>query len=65
MDSDARRNSTSSDRCLIPDLRRFTLEHLASRAAAGEKEVTDVVSRMVVSRESPSGVPAMMFTSAI
>lgn len=65
MDSEARPRGTSSDRCLIPDLRGFTLGHLANQAAAGENEVTDVVSRIVVSRESPSGVLAMMFTSAI
>jgi FXSXX-COOH protein len=65
VDSQARPNGTRSDPCLIPDLRRVTLGQLASLAAAGEKEVTGVVSRILDSRESPSGVPAMMFNNSI
>lgn len=65
MDSAARPNGTRSDQCLIPDLRGVTLEQLARRAADGEKDVAGVVSRIVESRESPSGVSAMMFNSAI
>jgi hypothetical protein len=47
------------------DLQGISLSQLANMAAAGDKEVTGVVSRKVLSRESPSGVPAMMFTSAL
>lgn len=56
---------SGSDRCLIPDLRGRNLEQLARQAAEGEKSVTGVVSRIVDSRESPAGVPAMMFNSTI
>ena len=65
MDSEAQPYRSRSDRCLIPDLRSITLAQLAREAANGEKDVTDVVSRIVDSRESPSGVPAMMFNSTI
>jgi len=65
VDSEARPNGRRSGHCLIPDLRRATLGQLASRAADGEEDVTGVVSRIVESRESPSSVLAMMFTSAI
>lgn len=65
MDSEAQHIGSGSDRCLIPDLRGIALAQLARRAAAGEKDVTGVVSRIVDSRESPSGVPAMMFNSTI
>jgi len=50
---------------LIPDLRGITLEQLARRAANGEEDVADVVSRIVPSQESASSLPAMMFHSAI
>ncbi len=65
MDSEARHIGIRSDRCLIPDLRGITLAQLARQAADGEKDVTGVVSRIVDSRESSSGVPAMMFHSTI
>lgn len=65
MDSTAKPIRGGSDRCAIPDLRGFTLRQLASRAVAGEKGVTGVVSRIVYSQGSPSAVPAMMFQSAI
>ncbi len=65
MDSEAQHIGRRSDRCLIPDLRGTTLAQLARRAADGEKDVTGVVSRIVDSRESPSGVSAMMFNSTI
>jgi hypothetical protein len=54
-----------SDRRSIFDLRGIPLAQLARRAAASEKDVTDVVSRIVGNRESPAGVPAMMFNSTI
>ena len=65
MDSAAQPSSTRSDRSLIPDLRGIALGQLARRAAAGEKDVTGVVSRIVDRGESSSGVPAMMFNSTI
>jgi hypothetical protein len=65
VDSEAQHIGSGSDRCLIPDLRGITLAQLARQAATGEKDVTGVVSRIVDSRESPSGVPAMMFNSTI
>ena len=65
VDLDTRPDGARPDRCLIPDLRGTGLGQLAMQAAAGEKEVSDVVSRIVESRESPSGTPAMMFQSAI
>jgi hypothetical protein len=65
VDSEARPDGTRSDHCLIPDLRKVALSQLASQAAAGEKDVTGVVSRIVASRECPSSVPAMMFNNTI
>ena len=65
MGSEARPNGASSDQCVIPNLQDVTLEELAQRAADGDREVTAVVSRIRESKESPSGVPAMMFNSAI
>lgn len=65
MDSEDRLNSARSDQCLIPDLRGVSLERLARQAADGEKDVTGVVSRIKEMRESPSGVPAMMFNASI
>jgi hypothetical protein len=65
VDSEAHHIGSRSDGCLIPDLRGFTLAQLARGAADGDKDVTGVVSRIVDSREIPSGVPAMMFNSAI
>ena len=65
MDSMAPPNSSGSDRCLIPGLRGIALGQLARRAADGEKDVTGVVSRLLDSRENPSGVPAMMFNSTM
>lgn len=65
MASEAQPTSTRSDRGLIPDLRGITLEQLARRAANGEEDVADVVSRIVPSQESASSLPAMMFHSAI
>lgn len=65
MDSEARHTGSRPGRCLIPDLRGIGLAQLARQAADGEKDVTGVVSRIVASRESPSGIPAMMFNSTI
>jgi FXSXX-COOH protein len=65
VDSETRPDGSRSDHCLIPDLRGVVLDQLASRAAAGEKEVTGVVSRIVESRGSPSGVAVMMFNNSI
>lgn len=65
MDSEAQHIGSGSVRCLIPDLRGIALAELARQAATGEKDVTGVVSRIVDSRESSSGVPAMMFNSTI
>lgn len=65
MDSEAHHIGSRSGRCLIPDLRSITLAQLAREAANGDKDVTDVVSRIVDSRKIPSGVPAMMFNSTI
>jgi hypothetical protein len=55
----------ASEPSRIPDLRGTTLAQLASRAAAGEKTVTGVISRSVDGRKGISAVPAMMFNSAI
>jgi hypothetical protein len=65
VDSEARPVSTPPNQCSIPDLRGVSLKQLAKQAADGEKDVTSVVSRIVESRESPSGVSAMMFNSTI
>jgi FXSXX-COOH protein len=65
VDSEARPNGIRPDRCLIPDLRGVALGQLAIQVAAGENEVTGVVSRIVESRESPSGVAVMMFNNSI
>lgn len=64
MDSEAR-HTGGSHGCQIPDLRRIPLAQLAREAADREKGVTRVVSRIVDSRENPSGVSAMMFNSTI
>jgi len=56
---------SASELSRIPDLRGTGLGELASRAAAGEKAVTGVVSRTVGSQKRISAVPAMMFNSAI
>jgi hypothetical protein len=50
---------------MIPDLRGIELAQLARQAAVGEKDVTDVVSRVVDSGKKAGGVPAMMFNSTI
>jgi hypothetical protein len=65
VDSQAGPIGSGADRSCIADLRGVTLGQLARRAADGEKDVTGVVSRIVNSRENPSGVPAMMFNSTI
>ena len=65
MDSEPLHTKGLSDRSSILDLRGIPLAQLAGRAAAGEKGVTDVVSRIVGNRESPVGIPAMMFNSTI
>jgi hypothetical protein len=65
VDSGAHHIGSGSDRCMIPDLRGIKLAQLARQAAVGEKDVTDVVSRIVDSGENPAGVPAMMFNSTI
>jgi hypothetical protein len=65
VDSMATPEDSGSDQCLIPDLRGIALGQLARRATDGEKDVTDVVSRIMDSRENPTGVPALMFNSAI
>jgi hypothetical protein len=49
-----------SAQSVIPGLRGITLGQLAMRAAAGEKDVTGVVSRIARSLEKSPGVPAMM-----
>ena len=65
MDSEARHIGGGSHRGQIPDLRGIPLAQLARQAADGEKDVTDVVSRIVGSLDSPSSVSAMMFNSTI
>jgi hypothetical protein len=65
VDSGARPIVSTSERSRIPDLRGTTLGQLASRAAAGEKAVTGVVSRALVNQKKISAVPAMMFNSSI
>lgn len=62
MDSAARHIGTGPDECLILDLRDIPLAQLAT---TGERAVTTVVSRVVTGAERSSGVPAMMFNSAI
>ena len=65
MNSGAWRIVSTSEPSLIPDLRHTGLGQLASHAATGERDVTGVVSRTVVSQERISYVPAMMFSSTI
>jgi hypothetical protein len=63
--SAARPNGSRSVQSLVADQRDVGLEELARKAADGEKDATEVVSRIVDSRNGPSDVPAMMFDSAI
>jgi len=65
VDSEPLHTKGLSDRWSIFDLRGIPLAQLAIRAAAGEKDVTDVVSRIVGNRENSANVPAMMFNSTI
>jgi hypothetical protein len=65
VDSAAQSSATGAGQSLIPDLRGISLEQLAVRAAAGEKDVTGVVSRIVDSRLSPAAISAMKFNSTI
>lgn len=65
MESGAHHIGSGSDRREIPDLRGIGLAQLARQAAVGEKDVTDVVSRIVDSAGKPAGVPSMMFNSTI
>lgn len=65
MDSGALPIDSTSEPSRIPDLRGTRLGQLASRTAAGEKTVTQVVSRTVDSQKRISAVPAMMFNSGI
>jgi FXSXX-COOH protein len=50
---------------MIPDLRGVPLSQLARQAAAGEKDIAHVVTRIVGRRESDYRVSAMMFNSTI
>ena len=65
MDSGACPIVGTSEESQVPDLRGIGLGQLASRAAAGEKAVSRVVSRIVDSDQGISAVPAMMFNSTI
>lgn len=65
MESGARPIVSTSEQRWIPDLRGTGLRQLASRAAAGEKAVTEVVFRTVDSQKRISAVPALRFDSAI
>jgi hypothetical protein len=65
VDSVAQPSDVKSDQSLIPDLRGIGLAQLAGRAAAGEKDVTGVVSRILDGQESSSRVQAMTFNSSI
>jgi hypothetical protein len=63
--SETQPNGDGRDQTLIPDLRDITLGQLAERAADGEKDVTDVVSRIVTSRGGATAISAMTFNSAV
>jgi hypothetical protein len=65
VDSEPLHTNGLSDLSSICDLRGVPLAQLARRAAAGEKDVTEVAKRIVGNRESPASVPAMMFNSTI
>jgi hypothetical protein len=65
VDSGALANVSTSEPSRIPDLGGTRLGQLASLAAAGDKTVTEVVSRTVSSQKRISVVPAMMFSSTI
>ena len=65
MHSEPRDANGKSDRSSIPDLRKTPLALLAQQAAAGEKDVTAVVSRIVGVRENAGSVSATMFNSTI
>jgi hypothetical protein len=65
VDSEARPIGGTPERNRIPDLRGRGLGELARRAAAGEKDVTEVLSRTVGSRKGISVVPAMKFNSSL
>lgn len=65
MSSETQSIGDGSDQTLIPDLRDVKLGQLAKRAADGEKDVTDVVSRIVTSRGDAAAIRAMTFNSAV
>ena len=65
MNAEAQPVGKRPDRSLIPDVRDVPLAVLAARAADGSDAVHSVVSRIVRDSESASGIPAMMFNSAI
>jgi hypothetical protein len=65
VNTEAQRVAPESDHGLIPDLRDVPLAVLAARAADGTDAVNGVISRILHDPESPSGIPAMMFNSAI
>ena len=65
MDSEARPIGGTPEQNRIRDLRGRGLGELARRAAAGEKDVTEVLSRTVGSRKGISAVSAMRFNSTI
>ena len=65
MGAEAQLVDRGSHPSLIPDLRAVPLAQLATQAADGTGVVTGVVSRIVQDPEGPSGIPAMMFNSAI
>jgi hypothetical protein len=65
VDSAARPIGSTAEQNRIHDLRGAGLGELARRAAVGEKDVTEVLSRTVSSRKGISAVPAMKFNSSI
>jgi len=65
VDSEARPIGGTRERNRIRDLRGRGLGELARRVAAGEKDVTEVLSRTVDSRKGISAVPAMKFNSSL
>jgi hypothetical protein len=65
VDSGAWPITCTSELSLIPDLGDIRLGQLASRAAAGEKSVIEVVTRTLDNQKGISVVPGVMFNSAI
>lgn len=65
MDSTAQLTTDVSRRSMLPDLRGVPLVELTGLVTDGDAEIRDVADRTLEGAESPAGVQAMIFNSAI